>query len=332
MNHFDYHDEIRRLIERATSLPDPIRVYLAEEQARQAQLRAVMEPPRYVLDELNRSEAIVQSALQNANAQSAAVATAMNVESSLAQRYYDVEARFNVPLEIAAAHSAALEAAMSPFPDISRFVSDARLRSIAEAARRLSAGFASAPVIGEFDLDVDDPSVGASTEEQLVRLVPAEALADLRRVDFAPILLLDRVFRDPAILHEISDREFEAVIARLVEELGFKDVTLTRRIGDGGRDVLAKARVHGIDILFAFECKHYSPDRRVGVAIARALLGTIAHRYTRANKGVLVTTSQFTRPARHFILTEPSLDGKDFNGIIRWIHKVSTRRQRRNSR
>ena len=79
--------------------------------------------------------------------------------------------------------------------------------------------------------------------------------------------------------------------------------------------------MHGISILCAFECKRYAPDRPVGPEIARALLGTILHGSTRATKGVLVTTSRFTPATRTFILTEPSLDGKDFDGIVGWLQE-----------
>ena len=96
--------------------------------------------------------------------------------------------------------------------------------------------------------------------------------------------------------------------------------------GDEGRDVLATKRVHGLSILFAFECKRYAADRPVGPGIARALLGTITHGATRANKGVLVTTSRFTPAARSFIITEPSLDGRDFDGILEWLREYSAKK------
>lgn len=38
-----------------------------------------------------------------------------------------------------------------------------------------------------------------------------------------------------------------------------------------------------------------------------------------------ITTSRFTPPARRFILTEPSLDGRDFDGVIEWLRDYATK-------
>ena len=58
----------------------------------------------------------------------------------------------------------------------------------------------------------------------------------------------------------------------------------------------------------------------------RALFGVVSHSATRANKGVLVTTSSFTRGARNYILTEPSVEGRDFDGIVDWLGEASIAR------
>lgn len=137
--------------------------------------------------------------------------------------------------------------------------------------------------------------------------------------------LLDQILRSPELMRNLSPQRFEHFIATLIDKLGFEDVVITPRSGDQGRDILAVKRVLGIPILFAFECKRYSPDKPVGVEILRALFGTISHGPTKANKGILVTTSRFTSGARKFLLTEPSLDGKDFNGIVSWLNEYGDR-------
>jgi hypothetical protein len=156
-------------------------------------------------------------------------------------------------------------------------------------------------------------------EDQLIEIVPIAVLDQLRRVEFVPIKMLDQMLRSPNAMRLLTGRDFERFVATLVDELGFEDVVLTPRSSDNGRDVLARKTLHGISMLFAFECKRYHPDRPVGPDILRALLGTITHGSTKANKGVLVTTSTFTSGARKFILTEPSIDGKDFDAIIGWL-------------
>ena len=155
--------------------------------------------------------------------------------------------------------------------------------------------------------------------------MPATALESLRVVNFAPLTLLDRVLRSPDLMRQFHARQFEQFIAALVEQLGFEDVVLTPQSGDGGRDVLAIRRVSGLPIVFAFECKKYGPGNPVGPDTARALLGTISHGNTRAAQGVIVTTSSFTPAAREFIITEPQLHGRDFDGIVDWLHEYATR-------
>lgn len=230
-----------------------------------------------------------------------------------------------------AAQQRALFAAVQPLRIESAL---ADFTAMSEMLSRVNAGIAGATFIGQLQLtdadsedsaDADLPSVA---ESRLVEVVPADALGDLKRVEFAPLVLLDRALRNPQIMRLLRSREFEGFIAALIEQLGFEDVILTPRSGDQGRDVLATKRVHGIPIMFAFECKRYAPEKPVGPEIARALLGTIAHGHTRASKGVIVTTSYFTPSARNFILTEPDLDGKDFDGIVEWLKEYGSKGRR----
>jgi hypothetical protein len=190
-----------------------------------------------------------------------------------------------------------------------------------------------ATLIADIDLsapseEADVPLTPERAESQLVELVSPEVMADLQRVEFAPLVLLDRALRDPDLMHSLEARDFEKFIAALVDQLGFEDVVLTPRSGDDGRDIVATLRVHGMSILCAFECKRYAKDRAVGPDIARALLGTITQSSTRAAKGILVTTSYFSPSVRRMILTEPSLDGRDFDGIVEWLRDYGQKRRR----
>ena len=99
----------------------------------------------------------------------------------------------------------------------------------------------------------------------------------------------------------ISPRELEVLTARLYTELGYiTELTPARR--DGGRDILARRTDAGRQHLTFVECKHYSSP--VGVHYVRALLGAVAHE--RANTGVLVSTSTFTRGAKNMADEEPA--------------------------
>jgi hypothetical protein len=231
------------------------------------------------------------------------------------------------------ASSELLQASIRPIPDLRALGLDPDY--MASIAARLNAGILDAGFLGELDLsegeageepEPTDEAAIQTVESRLVEIASPESLETLRSVDFAPIVLLDRALRNPGMMRQMEARDFESFIASLVEQLGFEDVVLTPGSRDQGRDVLATKHVHGISIFFAFECKRYSADRPVGPDIARALLGTISHAATRATKGVLVTTSRFTPAARRFILTEPSLDGRDFDGIVEWLREYATKK------
>ena len=225
-----------------------------------------------------------------------------------------------------------LEAAIRPILDVQRLsAGDTGIRALFE---RLNTGFAHAPFIAELNLSEEeeageeapsDEALIERIESQLIEVAPPESLEALRGVQFTPITLLDSALRNPEMMRQMNARAFEEFIASLLEQLGFEDLVLTRRAKDGGRDVLATQHVSGVPIFFAFECKRYAAKRPVGIAFARALLGTITHGPSRATKGVLVTTSRFTSGARNFILTEPQLDGKDFDGVVGWLRDYAKR-------
>lgn len=194
---------------------------------------------------------------------------------------------------------------------------------------RIEADVAAAPLLGHAlvqDISEEDPppsTVETVAGAQLIEVVPAGALADLEAVGFSPLRLLDQAVRDPEFLMQIGSREFEELTAALVEKLGIEDVILTPAKGDGGRDVIGTINIAGLGIVVAFECKRYSKDSPVGVETARALLGTITHSSFRADRGVLVTTSRFTKGATEFILTTPQLHGVDFEELREWLARLA---------
>lgn len=180
--------------------------------------------------------------------------------------------------------------------------------------------------------DADSPQPDESTarpSSQIIEVIPADARTRLKSVDFLPLRVLDRIYQAPKALYKLSPRQFEELIAEIVSELGFTDVELTPGSRDKGRDVVATKRVNGIPLLFAFECKQQAPNRKVGLGVVRSLLGTVTHAVSRANVGVLVTTSTFTRGAQEFFLTETAVKGRDFDGVIDWLDEI--RRLRRDA-
>lgn len=71
--------------------------------------------------------------------------------------------------------------------------------------------------------------------------------------------------------------------------------TLTPARKDGGRDVIATKRKPGSLEHTRIECKLYN-EEPIGLRVVQRLLGVVSGE--KVNKGVVVTTSVFTKPAK----------------------------------
>lgn len=134
----------------------------------------------------------------------------------------------------------------------------------------------------------------------------------------------------PALVHDLSPRKFEELIAELLHRSGV-DVTLTPATRDGGRDIIAKVHSAIGSFLCYVECKKYSAERPVGVALVRELYGVVAR--DRVTLGVLVTTSHFTAQARKFSDGVPhQLTLKEYRDLEVWLgrHQADLAAARRN--
>lgn len=152
--------------------------------------------------------------------------------------------------------------------------------------------------------------------------VGAVGQALLRRVNYLPFDLIRRFRSEPALMREISPRDFEMVVAELLLRLEFDDVVLTPRSNDGGKDIVARRTVNDIPMKFFFECKRYGPDRKVGIPELRSLLGSVAQHGAEANIGVLATTSTFTRDGIEMIASDARLDGKNIHDLGAWLDQI----------
>ena len=111
--------------------------------------------------------------------------------------------------------------------------------------------------------------------------------------------VLEYLSENPEAFYQLSDNDFEIVMAEIYSKLGY-DVTRTQATRDGGKDlIIRKAETLG-DFIYYVECKKYAPKRHIGVGIVRNLVGTV--NTDRVNGGILATTSFFTKDARKFIL------------------------------
>jgi HJR/Mrr/RecB family endonuclease len=136
--------------------------------------------------------------------------------------------------------------------------------------------------------------------------------------------LLAHFCEHPERLYHMSPKQFEELIAEIVHRFGY-EVELTQRTRDGGFDIIAlddrnrKAK-------YLIECKRYKPTKPITVGLVRQLGGAILDYVgeeriiTKAPKGIFVTTSYFTGPARDYLERNSwLLSGTDFDGLVEWL-------------
>jgi restriction system protein len=95
------------------------------------------------------------------------------------------------------------------------------------------------------------------------------------------------------ILLEMEPSAFERLVQRLLRESGFVQVEVTGRSGDGGIDGKGIMRLGGLlSFHVIFQCKRYRGS--VAVSQVRDFRGAMVGR---ADKGLLITTGNFTKDA-----------------------------------
>lgn len=128
--------------------------------------------------------------------------------------------------------------------------------------------------------------------------------------------------RHPEKMYDMASRKFEELIAAVFRNQGFQ-VELTPKTRDGGFDVLAvsKDQFTGKSS-FLVECKRHRADNKIGVGIVRSLLGVVDDQ--RATKGIVATTSYFTRDAKQFEERNCNLlTLKDYEAVKAWLDDLS---------
>jgi len=124
--------------------------------------------------------------------------------------------------------------------------------------------------------------------------------------------------REGRLLSELGWREFEKLIAELLQDHGWT-VTLMQGTKDQGIDVIAE-RIDGIlgDIRSIWQAKKYSMDRKVQLRHVRELSAVVEQ--NRATKGIIVTTSGLTRGAIEWIRRDMyRLGAKSGDYVERWV-------------
>ncbi len=95
------------------------------------------------------------------------------------------------------------------------------------------------------------------------------------------------------IIKNISPDAFERLCQRLLRELGFIDVNVTGKVGDGGIDGSGIIKINGtLSFHVVFQAKRFANS--VSSAVIRDFRGAMVGR---ADKGLVLTTGTFTRSA-----------------------------------
>jgi Holliday junction resolvasome RuvABC ATP-dependent DNA helicase subunit len=124
------------------------------------------------------------------------------------------------------------------------------------------------------------------------------------------------VFRPPG-LGQLTGVEFEHVICRLLQAMGFRTET-TKATGDGGIDIDAVLPGPIVGGLYLIQCKRYAPEATVSVPTVREFYGSLKADRRGAVKGILITTSGFTAQAHAFAANLPIelIDGHKLRELL----------------
>jgi len=105
--------------------------------------------------------------------------------------------------------------------------------------------------------------------------------------------------------------EFEELIARLLPEVGFEDVAITRRSGDGGIDVRGTLVVGDvIRTRMAVQVKRWNRKNRVQAPVVQQVRGSLGTH----EQGLIITTSDFSSGARAEAAREDAVPVALMNG------------------
>lgn len=98
-------------------------------------------------------------------------------------------------------------------------------------------------------------------------------------------------------LYSLDPIEFENIVKALLMKMGF-NATTTKASGDGGVDIVAINEQPIIGGKYVIQCKRYGMGNNIGEPTIRELFGVM--HAENANKGILITTSDFTKQAVAF--------------------------------
>jgi restriction system protein len=122
------------------------------------------------------------------------------------------------------------------------------------------------------------------------------------------------ILNSRAEILSLTPIEFEFLVAALYEKMGFT-VRTTKISYDGGIDIIAESSSKGKSMVLVIQCKKHKD--RIPVSSVRELMGVVAQK--QVNKGVIVSSSDFTPSAKKFARSNPMIElvgFKDLNTLL----------------
>jgi restriction system protein len=135
--------------------------------------------------------------------------------------------------------------------------------------------------------------------------------------------LITHLVAHPEELYSLSARAFEEFVANLLGRL-YPEASI--RLSPPGRDdgidiALERRTVVGPEELL-IQCKRYMRENKVGITVLKQLYADVNDRS--ATRGMVVTTSFFTKPALEYIRrAKYRLSGADFDMLRQWLASLS---------
>ncbi len=126
--------------------------------------------------------------------------------------------------------------------------------------------------------------------------------------------------KHPHKIFQLSSRKFEELVAQIFKAAGY-EVELTPAVKDGGYDMIAIRHDKFIGAnKYLIECKRYAPNNRVGVGVVRGLYGVVSSNNINATKGIITTTSTYTRKAIEFAeMNKHRITLNEFKDLQNWL-------------
>ncbi len=129
-----------------------------------------------------------------------------------------------------------------------------------------------------------------------------KSIASIPEADETDVEFVEMGWKEQLLIEmqQVDPSDFEKLCQRLLRESGFIRVEVTGKTGDGGIDGTGVLRMNLLSFHVLFQCKRFKGS--VGSSVVRDFRGAMVGR---ADKGLIITTGNFTSDARK----EASRDG-----------------------